>query len=645
MADKKSDTFTRNDDFWDIGSMLPKRKSRAVFSSDTDAVEVPVTPSASEHRSEKIPPPSSERLQLAREALKKAEQKHHDYMAAAFGDRRKQKTATAKSEKPSAQAPDRQMSATFAATAPRTETSSPADATPSSEPLFSYAPEGNALIQSVTVRLWPSRYSFYERFRADALRFFDAAAHPCEPVPFFSFTPQYSQLSRDQLNYYLFFRFLVRRGEFPKADYAYLLLLIYEIINLPDRLPPEEGLLLLVHLWRAYRKSYPKLDRNLSEWICDYCLIHRLPPPALLYDGTFERALETCSLKEFYVGYDSSSPSPYASALLAYASAYHWRNSKFITDDNRHLFETHIRGAFLYAFDKAEREHQTIFAPLGEKSMTPARTVRDAFNGALCVYSVKRRIEVNYLACSRSVELRYAVTDVIKFAENQVRSLLGIRSRFHTPGLALPLRQAVEEYFAPLKKAQKKEATPTPPPAYEALYEPEHTALSLSLAKDLEERAWATTELLTEDLAKEEPFPSPAEPTPIPTGTPIATSAPSLSESQTPAPQTFAPQTLSSQTLSLQTPVPQKHAPLAAASADADSEKDFFIEALTACQHNDHKAFTALAASRHLLPDALAEAINDHLYDLIGDVVLEEGEHGYHLVTEYLEEITAWMKK
>lgn len=594
MSASPNDPFDRNDDFWDISTLLPQKKRGGVFSSDTDTVEIAVTPTPESRKGEPIPPPPSDRLRLAKEALKKAEQKHHDYVAAAFGDRKASDTRSTHDR--SERAPAAQDG----------EASPTEEVTPSEEPLFSYSPEGNALLQTVTVRLWPSRYSFYERFRTDAQRYLTATAAPCEHVPFFSFTPQYSQLSRDQLNYYLYFRSLLYRGECPKADFSYLLLFIYEIINLPDRIPPEKGLTLLTDLWRAYRNSYPKLDRLLSEWVCDYCLIHRLSPPAALCDGTMEKATESASLREFYVGSDTASPSPYASALFAYASAYSWKNSKFITDDNRALFERHIRGAFLYAFDKAEKEHSAVFVPLGEKAMTPVRTVRDAFNGALCAYNVKRRLEIRYLSCSRSVELRYTVTDVIKFAENQVRSLLGIRSRFHTPNLALPLRQAVEEYFAPLKKAKKKDAPQAEPPAYEALYEPAHEALSLSLAKDMEEKAWATTELLTEELPDED----------LPEAPPNA-----LSPSEP-------------------YPVPSPAAPI-----PDDGEKAFFIEALTHCLHRDHRAFAALAATRHLLPDALAEAINEHLYDVVGDVVLEEGEDGYHLVTDYLEEITEWMKK
>ena len=97
-----------------------------------------------------------------------------------------------------------------------------------------YRPDDNPLIEEIAVRPWPTRYTFYERFRRDAVSLFSLKGEPCEKVPFFSYTPQYAQLSREQRAFYLWWRFRVREGQFPDVDYAYLLLFLYEIVNLPD---------------------------------------------------------------------------------------------------------------------------------------------------------------------------------------------------------------------------------------------------------------------------------------------------------------------------------------------------------------------------------------------------------------------------
>ncbi len=587
MSKKSFDTFDLNDDFWDIDEMLPRKKVGAVFSNDTETVEIHVN-SQSERKgtpipksdgwqerlnemrrsapASSIPASPSDRLERAKAALKTAEAKHLSYAAAAYGD---------KEEK----------------------MNEPIEVTPSDEPLFSYSPKRNPLLENVTVRLWPAKYSFYEQFRNNAVRYFDREGKECPREPFFSFTPQYVQMTHKQLEFYFYFRSKIRRGEAIKADYSYILLLIYEIINVPDLLPPENGVDMLVFIWDSYRKEFPKLDRHLSEWVCDYCLIHKLDgryiPPSLTSE-----AVRSCTLKEFYVGLDAVEGSPYASALFSYASLYNYRNSKFITDENRTLFDTHIKAAFIHAFTKAENEQLTIFAPIGNRAMIPLKVTRDAFVGALCAYNVKRRIEVSYLSVSRSAELRYAVTDAIKFAENNVRAMLGIRSRFHTPNLALPLRHAIEEYFAPykkeLKKEQEKEARL---PEYDVLYEPISHEFSLSDAKDIEERSWVTTELLTEGVEEYE-----------------------LEEEVTSAPVIVAPKE---------------------ESGDGDGE---IAKALMYLINNDKQGFASLSQDMGILPDALCEAINDRLYDTLGDIAVEQSDDGYSIVVDYMEEISQWLK-
>jgi hypothetical protein len=68
-------------------------------------------------------------------------------------------------------------------------------------------------------------------------------------------------------------------------------------------------------------------------------------------------------------------------------------------------------------------------------------------------------------------------------------------------------------------------------------------------------------------------------------------------------------------------------------------------EALALCLANDHRGFAALASQNRLLPDALCEAVNEAMFDSIGDVVLEPTEDGYRVVVDYLEEITQWMNR
>ncbi len=612
--DKAAERLSRTDDFWSMDELLPKRRTPAFFSSDTGTVEIPVTSGPAPAAGEPVPKPeTAARLRAAREALRAAEIRLSDRAAAAAGNR--PAPSQPGSETPDAYDPD--------------------------TPLFSYVPEDNPLVEKVTVYPWPSRYSFYERFRRDAIRLFDETGAPCPAVPFFSYTPQYVQLSPEQLAYYLYWRQELREGRFLPVDFAYLLLFLYEIINLPDRIAPEDGAALLGAVWKEYRGAYPKLDRFLAEWTCDYCLIRRTAPPFAAFGGFLDRIVEAASLKSFYIGADRSVPSPYALILLNQCASYHWRSSKFLTDENRPLFEKHIPGAFLYAFTKAETDRVNARIPLGKAAMIRHTTVRDAFSGALCAYPVKCRVEVTFLSCSRSVELRYVATDAVKYAENNVRSLLGIRSRFHTPNLAPPLRQLIDEYFRPFKEQRKKETVP-PAPAYDRLYEPEQRAFSLSLAKTLEKQGWKTTERLIgaveEETAPKTPLPdAPAAVSPIPVP-PVPSASPAC------APVSPAPSEIPAPASTTSAEPDTVRPPASSAPGRPEKKPPWLLDALACCLNADSDGFAAIAREQTLLPDALAMAVNEALYDTLSDTALEETEAGYRPVPDYLEEIVKWMK-
>ena len=170
--EKKKTSREAADDFWDVSDMLPPRKSGAVFSRDTGTVEISIAPG----------------------------------------------------EKP----PAHQGGAAIPAkgSAPQKE----AGREYSAQPVLTYAPE-NPLVSRVTVWKWPSRYTFYEHFRSDAQKFFPEEGKPAQPVPFFAYTPQYAQMKADQRAWYFWWRNQVRRKIYPDADYSYLLLYIYEIMN------------------------------------------------------------------------------------------------------------------------------------------------------------------------------------------------------------------------------------------------------------------------------------------------------------------------------------------------------------------------------------------------------------------------------
>lgn len=119
----------------------------------------------------------------------------------------------------------------------------------------------------------PSGASFIE----EGERLSSKVGEKAEFVPFRKYYPTYSDLNPFQLNWYLYWRTLVRKGEFLDTDLSYIFLYVYELINSIGIDDPLEGYGRLFDLWRNYRKDFPRLDNYLIDWIADFSIVYSLP--------------------------------------------------------------------------------------------------------------------------------------------------------------------------------------------------------------------------------------------------------------------------------------------------------------------------------------------------------------------------------
>lgn len=502
------------------------------------------------------------------------------------------------------------------------------------EPYLVYTPEGG-IIKRVSVAKWPTRYTFYDKFRADAHRLWERESGECEPVSFFSYIPQYNQLSYAQLKWYLCWRSQARSGNFLPADYSYILLFIYEILNCPDLMPPERGLELLCGVWLAYRPKFPRIDNYLSEWLCDYCLIYQLPCPTKALEPIMQAAVSAASFKEFYM--DSGKIPDGTANMLSYTSNYDWRTSRYVTRENFSIFSEHIGAAFA----KVSRELLSdADKPDGDRRAT---VVRDAYSGALCVWDMKRCLTVEYISCTRSPKFRFIVTDIIKYSENRVRAALGIKPRLKVDSLTEEMRRCIDEYFdehLPVRKASKAKA-PAPADEYEKLYEPANPDFSLERALDIEKKSWSTTEILTSSLNDESPLSD--ESSPNDKSSPNGEETDGFIQSEPPnsAPEkpgaADAPAAISEFTRYDATPdQPFADDPFAELLAALDSD---CLDALKMLADGDGQALTRIAARSGTLADALADKINETAFDIIGDALIEPCDGGYRIIPDYAEEL------
>lgn len=464
------------------------------------------------------------------------------------------------------------------------------------EPLLDYVPD-NALVRRVRIYPWKSRYRYYDGFVRDAERLYTVQGAACPRVPFFSYVPQYSQMNRPQLEWYLWWRACVRRGEFPDTDYSYVLLYAYELINLSHKTDALETQRMLCRLWQNYRTTFHQLDAYLPDWICDHSLIHRLPPPDACTGELLSAVMAHCSLKEFYV--PSGGADGYVHALLAFCSNYQYRKSKFCTAEHAPLFDRVITGALAEVSQRTSVDGK-LFA--GAK-MDDSRLLRDAYTGALCSYHVKRKIEVDFCSFSRSHELRFFITDVVKYTENRIRQSIGVRSRLTVYALSVPVRKLLDDYLdGVLPKRVQTKAVEEAPAAYETLYDLPRTALSLENAAEIERASWDTTERLVEAFSDEEDVPSEPLAEPFPSPAPMDAEPPAAEE-EPEASHAFAP----------------------------------YLAFLRAVQSEDGAGQRRAAEAAGTPPEVLADGVNALAFDIYGDILLEESDCGFAVIDDYRE--------
>ena len=246
-------------------------------------------------------------------------------------------------------------------------------------------------------------------------------------------------------------------------------------------------------------------------------------------------------------------------------------------------------------------DEDRLFSAVG---MQDSRLLRDAYTGALCSYRFKRKIEVEYASFSRSHELRFLVTDVVKYTENALRAHLGVRSRLTVQALPPQVRECVDEILLSLLPARQTPSRKVEErPAYERLYDLESNELSLTEALEIEKASWETTERLMGAFAEEEELAPPSEPEPL--------------------------------------ALPPDEPPLEEDWMEGLAPYRTF---LSACLTGDPAAAATAASAQGMLVDLVADRINELAADGFGDVLLEEEMGGYAVIEDYRPLVSEWLQ-
>ena len=449
----------------------------------------------------------------------------------------------------------------------------------------SYIPENYPLIKQVTVKKFNDKYDFYDSFRKAAEIYFDYKTEKCEFAAFYSYMPQYSQLTREQKNYYFYWRDRVRHGKFIKSDYSYIYLFVYEILNLPEKIPPEEGIILLCKLWKEYRTELRRIDPYFAIWGQDYCLVYNLKCPTEIICEFIFDVIEVSNFKEFYLSDTEKAMVFGVDSLVAYLSDYDWRRGKYVEGEHSELYKKHMRAAM-------GRVISAVFLNGLPSGGETASITRDAFPRSLCTHTVKCKLTVEYYPMARDVLLREIFTGSVRYTENKLRALIGIKSRLAVRDLDDKYKRIIDGYFDELFASVSKKRTVINVPEYEKMYDAPGEKFSSAGADEIEKLSWSTTlRLVSEDELGE----------------------------------------ISKEKIEQTSALPEK--PEEESSVDRYGLSDGDIEKIR------------LATTDGFLDDAAAERINEAFADGFGDVILEFCDTAYVLIEDYREEICEWLKQ
>ena len=239
---------------------------------------------------------------------------------------------------------------------------------------------------------------------------------------------------------------------------------------------------------------------------------------------------------------------------------------------------------------------------INSKTGELAKITRSAFRNSLCTHSVKCRIEIEYLPISKVENIRRSVTAALKYTENRLRALLGVKSRIGVKDLTEEYKAIIDSYFSDVFYKVSRERKRATQPEYEKLYEAESTGISLEGADEIERVSWTTTARLVaceedEDIEEVD----------------IA----------------------SSETAEY----------IDSATDDTYSLNADEIEFVKAALDCDSEKIKLISSRVGTVGDAIKDKINEAFADGFGDIVIEGDFPDFYIISDYEEDIKEWIHK
>lgn len=487
---------------------------------------------------------------------------------------------------------------------------------------------------------------------------------------FKSYFPTYNAMSDRQLRGYFTWRTQVRRGTVEETSTSFAFLYLYELICGIGVDDPLDGFNKIKAFWDAYRAFEPGIDRFARVWLQDYAVFHGLDPKLLRDSKTvmFDNALI-----ELRRAARDLAPAPTPSdlaparrktseptlplppdeareerlmAAINALSTYNLNNSRLDRSHHRDLRHVacavYVRMARYY---DTHRKSGIVASLFGEETAMPYTMFASAVFFAPnrhedCEYRLDPihiyRCQNGFWECMRihgSRQKSSKLGEMMRACDQRLR-------------LALDPTHPLKEEKVPKYLAKIIDDEIVAWLSWDAAHQPVKIDIDLSQLGHIRSVAAQTREALLIDEEREDDVSVETEATII--EQPNIQSAPGMTAE--PGEMTIRQDepdepTVSTEEFGVVAPLlVSVPAPVTPAPTDAATElapaADVFLRALL--EQNAAQATSAVAQSGQS-EDMLVDSINEALFDLVGDTVIEFGAAGPHIIEDYEADVRGYL--
>ncbi len=487
---------------------------------------------------------------------------------------------------------------------------------------------------------------------------------------FKSYFPTYNAMSDRQLRGYFTWRAQVRRGTVEETSTSFAFLYLYELICGIGVDDPLDGFNMIKAFWDAYRAFEPGIDRFARVWLQDYAVFHGLDPKLLRDSKTvmFDNALielrraardlvpapaPSCQTPKHRKTSEPTLPLPpdevreeRLMAAINALSTYNLSNSRLDRSHHRDLRHVacavYVRMARYY---DTHRKTGIVASLFGEETAMPYTMFASAV-----FFAPERHEDCEYrLDPIHIYRCQNGFWECMRIhGSRQKSSKLGEMMRACDQRLRLALDPAhpLKEEKVPKYLAKIIDDEIVTWLSWDAAHQPVKIDIDLSQLGHIRNAAAQTREALLIDEEREDGTPVEAEATLI--EQPNTESAPGMTAE--PGEMTIRQDEPDEPTVSTEefgvvapllvsmgapvTPAPTEAANKLAPAADA------FLRALL--EQNAAQATSAVAHSGQS-EDMLVDTINEALFDLVGDTVIEFSAAGPQIIEDYEADVRGYL--